>query len=80
MPTQTVLTLPLCSALYLKHFPVLVQHGHVFVAMPPLYRIDVGKQVFYALDDDERQGILDRIEAEKIKGKPNIQRFKVSVR
>ena len=66
----------LLCALFLKHFPVLVQHGHVFVAMPPLYRIDVGKQVFYALDDDERQGILDRIEAEKIKGKPNIQRFK----
>jgi topoisomerase-4 subunit B len=44
--------------------------------MPPLYRIDVGKQVFYALDDGERQGILDRIAAEQIKGKVNVQRFK----
>ncbi len=44
--------------------------------MPPLYRIDVGKQVFYALDDSEKRGILDRIEAEKIKGKVNVQRFK----
>ena len=44
--------------------------------MPPLYRIDVGKDVFYALDDEEKQGILDRIAAEKIKGKVNVQRFK----
>jgi len=44
--------------------------------MPPLYRIDVGKHVFYALDDDERQGTLDRITAEKLKGKVNTQRFK----
>jgi topoisomerase-4 subunit B len=44
--------------------------------MPPLYRIDAGKQVFYALDDAEKQGILDRITAEKIKGKVNVQRFK----
>jgi topoisomerase-4 subunit B len=54
----------------------LVAAGHVFVAMPPLYRIDVGKEVFYALDDAEKQGILDRIAAEKIKGKVNVQRFK----
>ena len=66
----------LLCALFLKHFPSLVRHGHVYIATPPLYRIDIGKQVFYALDDDERQGILDRIEAEKIKGKVNIQRFK----
>jgi len=46
------------------------------VAMPPLYRVDVGKQVFYALDDEERQIILDRIEKDKIKGKVNVQRFK----
>jgi topoisomerase-4 subunit B len=44
--------------------------------MPPLYRIDVGKQVFYALDDGEKQGVLDRIAAEKIKGKIGVQRFK----
>ena len=44
--------------------------------MPPLYRIDVGKEVYYALDEREKTGILDRIEAEKKKGKPNVQRFK----
>jgi len=66
----------LLCALFLKHFPRLVSEGHVHVAMPPLYRIDVGKQVFYALDDSERQGVLDRIEAEKLKGKISIQRFK----
>lgn len=66
----------LICALFFKHFPKLVQAGHVFVAMPPLYRIDVGKQIFYALDQYERQGVLDRIKAEKLKGKINIQRFK----
>ncbi len=66
----------LLCALFLKHFPKLVAEGHVFVAMPPLFRIDVGKQVFYALDEDEKQGILDRIKAEKIRGQINIQRFK----
>jgi topoisomerase-4 subunit B len=66
----------LLCALFLRHFRRLVAEGHVFVAMPPLYRIDVGKQVFYALDDDEKRGVLDRIEAEKIKGKVNVQRFK----
>ena len=50
--------------------------GHVFVAMPPLYRVDVGKEVFYALDDAERDMILDRIEAEKKKGKVSVTRFK----
>jgi len=44
--------------------------------MPPLFRIDVGKEVFYALDEAEKQGVLDRIEAEKKKGKVNVQRFK----
>src|SRR5690606_4464366 len=62
----------LLCALFLKHFPALVRAGHVFVAMPPLYRIDVGKQTYYALDDHERQGILDRLAAEKVKGKPVI--------
>ena len=66
----------LLCALFVRHFRKLVQEGHVYVAMPPLYRIDVGKQVFYALDEAERQGVLDRIAAEKLKGKVSIQRFK----
>ncbi len=66
----------LLCALFLRHFHKLVQEGHVYVAMPPLYRIDVGKQLFYALDDGEKQGILDRIAAEKLKGKISVQRFK----
>lgn len=66
----------LLCALFVRHFRKLVTEGHVFVAMPPLFRIDVGKQVFYALDEAEKQGTLDRIKAEKIKGKVIIQRFK----
>ncbi len=66
----------LLCALFLRHFPKLVAAGHVFVAMPPLYRIDIGKDVYYALDDDEKQGVLDRIESEKRRGKVNVQRFK----
>ncbi len=66
----------LLCALFVKHFRTLVDQGHVYVAMPPLFRIDVGKEVFYALDESERQGILDRIEAEKKRGKVNVQRFK----
>ena len=66
----------LICALFYKHFGALVRAGHVFVAMPPLYRIDVGKKVFYALDESERLGVLARIEAEKLKGKINVQRFK----
>jgi topoisomerase-4 subunit B len=66
----------LLCALFLRHFRKLVQEGHVYVAMPPLYRIDVGKQVFYALDDAEKQGVIDRIAAEKIRGKVSVQRFK----
>ena len=66
----------LICALFYQHFNSLVMAGHVFVAMPPLYRIDVGKTVFYALDESERQGVLDRIQAEKLKGKINVQRFK----
>ncbi|MGU9956737.1 MAG: DNA topoisomerase IV subunit B, partial [Arenicellales bacterium WSBS_2016_MAG_OTU3] len=66
----------LLCALFLKHFPALVEDGRVCVAMPPLYRIDVGKTVFYALDDAEKQHILQRIEDEKIRGKVNEQRFK----
>jgi topoisomerase-4 subunit B len=66
----------LLCALFVRHFRPLVEAGHICVAMPPLYRIDVGKQVFYALDNEERQIILDRIERENIKGKLSIQRFK----
>jgi len=66
----------LLCALFLRHFRPLVMAGHIYVAMPPLYRIDVGKEVFYALDDGEKQGVIDRIAAEKLKGKINVQRFK----
>ena len=66
----------LLCALFVRHFKALVDAGHVYVAMPPLFRIDVGKQVFYALDESEKKGVLDRIEAEKIRGKVNVQRFK----
>ena len=66
----------LLSALFIRHFRAVVQAGHVYVAMPPLYRIDIGKEVFYALDDAEKNGILDRLVAEGKKGKPNVQRFK----
>ena len=66
----------LLCALFLRHFRSLVLAGHVFVAMPPLYRIDIGKEVFYALDDAERNMVLDRIEAEKKKGKLVVTRFK----
>ncbi len=66
----------LLCALFVRHFRSIVAAGHVYVAMPPLYRIDVGKEVFYALDEEEKQGVLDRIAAEKIKGKVNVQRFK----
>jgi topoisomerase IV subunit B len=66
----------LLCALFLRHFRPLVKAGHIYVAMPPLYRVDVGQHVFYALDDDELQITLDRIEAENLKGKPSVQRFK----
>ena len=66
----------LLCALFLRHFPALIEAGHVYIAMPPLFRIDVGKEVIYALDEAERQGVLDRIAAEKKKGKINITRFK----
>jgi len=66
----------LLCALFVRHFTALVEAGRVYVAMPPLYRIDVGKEVFYALDEGEKQGVLDRIAAEGLKGKVNVQRFK----
>ena len=66
----------LLCALFVKHFRPVVEAGHVFVAMPPLFRIDVGKQVFYALDEAEKADILDAVAAEKKPGKVNVQRFK----
>ncbi|OOG47054.1 DNA topoisomerase IV subunit B [Rhodanobacter sp. C01] len=66
----------LLAALFLKHFPTLVSEGHVFVAMPPLFRVDVGKQVFYCLDESEKEAMLQRIEREKIKGAVSTTRFK----
>lgn len=64
----------LLCALFLRHFPKLVQNGHVYVAMPPLYRIDLGKEVFYALDESEKEAILERLKGKK--GTLNVQRFK----
>ncbi|MDA1107561.1 MAG: DNA topoisomerase IV subunit B [Proteobacteria bacterium] len=66
----------LLCALFVRHFRPLVDAGHVYAAMPPLYRIDAGKEVYYALDEGEKQGVLDRIAAENKKGKINVQRFK----
>ncbi|RNF52340.1 DNA topoisomerase IV subunit B [Marinomonas hwangdonensis] len=66
----------LICALFVKHFPALVNSGHVFVAMPPLYRIDIGKEVYYALDDEEKDITLHKIAAENKRGTPNVQRFK----
>jgi topoisomerase-4 subunit B len=66
----------LLCALFLRHFRPLVVEGRIYAAMPPLYRIDMGKEVYYALDEREKKGILDRIEAEGKRGKPNVQRFK----
>ncbi len=66
----------LICALFLKHFKPLVENGHIYVAMPPLYRIDVAKDVYYALDDAEKQGVLDKIAAEKKRGNISVQRFK----
>ena len=66
----------LLCALFLRHFRPLVEAGHIYVAMPPLFRIDVAKEVFYALDEAEKQGILDRLEAEKKRGKVTVTRFK----
>ncbi|WP_335923269.1 DNA topoisomerase IV subunit B [Shewanella chilikensis] len=66
----------LLCALFLKHYRTLVEKGHVYIAMPPLFRIDIGKEVFYALDEPEKQGILDRIAADNKKGKVQVTRFK----
>ncbi|MFK8053086.1 MAG: DNA topoisomerase IV subunit B [Woeseiaceae bacterium] len=66
----------LLCALFLRHFRPLVEAGYVYVAMPPLYRIDVGKEVFYALDDAERQSIIDALPADKKRLKITATRFK----
>jgi len=66
----------LLCALFLRHFRPLVLAGHAYVAMPPLFRIDLGKNVYYALGEYEKNGILDRIQAEGLRGKPVITRFK----
>ena len=66
----------LLCALFLRHFPALVHAGHLCVAMPPLYRIDVGKTVYYALDEAEKEAILHRLAAEGTRSKPVVQRFK----
>ncbi|HEX5360738.1 MAG TPA: DNA topoisomerase IV subunit B [Fluviicoccus sp.] len=66
----------LLCALFVRHFSALVKNGHVFVAMPPLYRIDCGKETYYALDDDEKQGVMDRLAAENKRAKLQVTRFK----
>lgn len=66
----------LICALFVKHFRPLVSAGHIYIAMPPLYRVDIGKQIEYALDEEERQAIMARIESQKTKGKISVTRFK----
>jgi topoisomerase-4 subunit B len=66
----------LLCALFLRHFQPLVEKGHIYVAKPPLYRIDIAKDKYYALDEAERDGIIDRLNAEKKKGKVTVTRFK----
>jgi topoisomerase-4 subunit B len=66
----------LLCALFVRHYRPLVAAGHIYVAMPPLYRIDVGKEKYYALDDAEREGVINRIQAENKKGKVSVTRFK----
>jgi topoisomerase-4 subunit B len=66
----------LLCALFLRHFRPLVTHGHIYVAMPPLFRIDAGKQVYYALDDEEREKLLKKIEKESPRTRPTVTRFK----
>jgi len=63
----------LICALFVKHFPALVEAGHLFVAMPPLYRIDIGQSVHYALDEDELEQVLASVPKNK---KAQITRFK----
>ncbi len=73
MPTRMVYTLlTLLCALFVKHFPILVEDGHLYVAMPPLFRIDDDKDVHYALDDDELESTLKKAKTKN----PQITRFK----
>lgn len=66
----------LICTLFVKHFPKLIKEGHVYVAMPPLYRIDTSKQVHYALDDSERDSVINKLEKENKRVKIQVQRFK----
>ncbi len=66
----------LLCALFLKHYRPLVEAGNIYIAMPPLFRIDAGKQVYYALDEAEKQGVMDRLAAEGNKAKIQVTRFK----
>ena len=66
----------LLCALFMRHFRPLVEAGHIYVAMPPLYRVDIGREVHYALDEDELNSILERLQTEKKRGKPQVTRFK----
>jgi len=66
----------LICALFLRHFKPVVATGHLYMAMPPLFRIDRGKEVYYALDEAEKEHILDRLQKDKKNGRINIQRFK----
>jgi len=66
----------LLMALFVKHFRALVEAGHVYVSMPPLYRVDMGKDVYYALDEHEKDSIIDRLNNDKKKTKVQVTRFK----
>ena len=66
----------LLCALFVRHFRTLVTRGHVYVAMPPLFRIDVGKDVYYALDEDEKNAIIERVKKDQQRSKISVQRFK----
>ena len=66
----------LLCALFTKHFPELVKQGHLYVAEPPLYRLDVGKKIFYAADDKEKEQVLEKVKKDKLKGEVRVMRFK----
>lgn len=66
----------LICALFVKHFPALVRAGHVYAAMPPLYRIDAGKKVLYALDEAEKDAAVKKLQSENSRTKVQVQRFK----